>query len=48
VQILLDNVLVGTGSWTGPITGGLHGIRIRNISPAGTTITKMIVTAAAG
>jgi PA14 domain len=48
VQILLDNVLVGTGSWTGPITGGLHGIRIRNISPAGTTISKMIVTAAAG
>ncbi|MEA2757131.1 MAG: trimeric autotransporter adhesin [Aliidongia sp.] len=46
VQILLDNVLVGTGSWTGPITGGLHGIRIRNISPAGTTISKMIVTAA--
>jgi len=48
VQILLDNVLVGTGSWTGPITGGVHGIRIRNISPAGTTISKLIVTAAAG
>ncbi|MGB8841017.1 MAG: PA14 domain-containing protein [Aliidongia sp.] len=48
VQILLDNVLVGTGSWTGPIAGGLHGIRIRNISPAGTTISKLIVTAPAG
>jgi hypothetical protein len=46
VQILLDNVLVGTGSWTGAISAGVHGIRIRNTSPGGTTISKLIVTAA--
>jgi hypothetical protein len=44
VQILLDNNLVGTGSWTGPIAAGIHGIRVRNISPSGTTISKLIVT----
>ena len=46
VQILLDNNLVGTGSWTGPISAGIHGIRLSNISPGGTTISKLIVTAA--
>jgi hypothetical protein len=48
VEFLLDNNLVGTGRWTGPITGGVHAIRVRNNSPKGTTISKLIVTAAPG
>ncbi|MEI9984562.1 MAG: hypothetical protein WDN69_15970 [Aliidongia sp.] len=46
VQILLDNVLVGIGSWTGPISAGIHGIRLCNTSPAGTTVNNLIVTQA--
>jgi hypothetical protein len=44
VQILLDNVLVGKGTWTGPISAGVHGIRLANISPKGTTVNNLIVT----
>ena len=46
LQILIDDAVVGTGSWTGPLTTGLHGIRVRNTSSAGVTITKAIVTKA--
>ena len=46
LQILIDDVVVGTGSWTGPLATGLHGIRVRNTSSAGVTITKAIVTKA--
>ncbi len=48
VQILLDNVQVGTGSWTGPISAGVHGIRLVNTSPAGSTVNNLIVTKASG
>ena len=46
LQILIDDVVVGTGSWTGPLSTGLHGIRVRNTNGAGVTITKAIVTKA--
>jgi len=46
IQILLDNVVLGTGSWTGILPAGLHGIRIRNLVAGGSTITKLVVTAA--
>ncbi|MDB5360389.1 MAG: Fibronectin type domain protein [Rhodospirillales bacterium] len=46
VQILVDDTVVGTGSWTGPLTVGLHGIRARNLSSSGATLTKAIVTKA--
>jgi hypothetical protein len=39
-------VPVGTGSWTGTIPAGLHGIRIQNLVAGGSTITKLVVTAA--
>ncbi|MEI9987532.1 MAG: PA14 domain-containing protein [Aliidongia sp.] len=46
VQILIDDVVVGTGTWTGPLSTGLHGIRVRNLSASGVIITKAIVTKA--
>ena len=46
ISILLDNVVVGTGSWTGTLPAGLHGIRIQNLVAGGSTITKLVVTAA--
>src|SRR6202011_5972953 len=42
-QIRLDGAPIGTGSWTGPLPLGLHGIMVRNLSSAGTTVTKLIV-----
>ena len=45
-RILIDNVPVGTGSWTGTLSTGLHGIRIQNTVAGGSTITKLVVTAA--
>ena len=44
VQIRLDGVPVATGSWTGVLPVGLHGIMVRNLSSAGTTLTKLVVT----
>jgi hypothetical protein len=44
IRILIDNLPVGTGSWTGSLTAGMHGIRIQNLSPAGSTIANLIVT----
>ncbi|GGF46214.1 hypothetical protein GCM10011611_60860 [Aliidongia dinghuensis] len=41
-QILIDGVPVGTGSWTGPLGQGLHGIRIRATGPV--AINNLIVT----
>jgi hypothetical protein len=46
IQILLDDVPVGVGSWTGTIQPGVHGIRIQNLVAGGTTITKLVVAAA--
>jgi len=46
IRIMLDNVVVGTGSWTGTLPAGLHGIRIQNLVAGGSTITKLVVTAA--
>jgi hypothetical protein len=43
-QIRIDGVPVATGSWTGALPLGLHGIMVRNLSSAGTTLTKLIVT----
>ena len=47
MQIRIDGVPVGTGTWTGALGLGLHGIMVRNLSGAGTTITKLVVTKAA-
>jgi hypothetical protein len=47
MQIRIDGVPVATGTWTGTLGLGLHGIMVRNLSSAGTTITKLIVTKAA-
>jgi len=47
MQIRIDGVPVGTGTWTGTLGLGLHGIMVRNLASAGTTITKLIVTKAA-
>jgi len=47
MQIRIDGVPVGTGSWTGLLPLGVHGIMVRNLSSAGTTITKLSVTKAA-
>ena len=44
LQIRIDGAPVGTGSWTGALPVGLHGIMVRNLSNTGTTITKLIVT----
>jgi hypothetical protein len=46
VQIRIDGAPVATGSWTGTLPVGLHGIMVRNLSGAGTTITKLMVTKA--
>ncbi|MDB5359066.1 MAG: Fibronectin type domain protein [Rhodospirillales bacterium] len=46
IRILLDNAVVGTGSWTGTLPAGLHGIRIQNLVAGGSTITKLVVTVA--
>ena len=46
MQIRIDGVPVGTGTWTGALSLGLHGIMVRNLSAAGTTITKLTVTKA--
>ena len=46
IRIMLDNVVVGTGSWTGTLPAGLHGIRIQNLVAGGSTLTKLVVTAA--
>jgi hypothetical protein len=47
LQIRLDGVPIATGNWTGALPLGLHGIMVRNLSGAGTTITKLMVTKAA-
>ena len=46
IRIMLDNTVVGTGSWTGILPAGLHGIRIQNMVAGGSIITKLAVTAA--
>jgi len=46
IRIMLDNAVVGTGSWTGILPAGLHGIRIQNMVAGGSIITKLAVTAA--
>jgi hypothetical protein len=40
--ILIDGALVGTTSWSGPLTQGLHGIRIRATGPV--TINDLIIS----
>ena len=47
LQIRIDGAPVGTGTWTGTLPLGLHGIMVRNLSSAGTTVTKLSVTKAA-
>lgn len=42
-QILVDGALVGTVSWTGTLTAGLHAIRIRN-GGLGLVVQNLIVT----
>ena len=44
IRILVDNVPVGTGTWTGALSTGIHGIRLQNLLPGGTSITKLVVT----
>ena len=44
VRILIDNVPVGTGTWTGALSTGIHGIRLQNLLAGGTAITKLVVT----
>ncbi len=44
VRILIDNVPVGTGTWTGALTTGVHGVRLQNGLAGGTTFTKLMVT----
>ncbi|HEV2674929.1 MAG TPA: PA14 domain-containing protein [Aliidongia sp.] len=44
VRILVDNVPVGTGTWTGALSSGVHGIRLQNLLPGGTSLTKLVVT----
>ncbi|GGE99153.1 hypothetical protein GCM10011611_00860 [Aliidongia dinghuensis] len=46
VQIRLDGAPIATGSWTGTLPVGLHGIMVRNLSSAGTSLTKLMVTKA--
>ena len=46
VQLRLDGTPLGTGSWTGPLAPGLHGIMVRNISASGLSLTKLLVTVA--
>ncbi|WP_189048617.1 PA14 domain-containing protein [Aliidongia dinghuensis] len=46
VRILIDNVPVGTGTWTGTLSSGVHGIRLQNVLAGGTTLTKLVVTQA--
>lgn len=41
-QILVDGALVGTTSWTGVLSRGLHGIRIRSAAPV--AIRDLVVT----
>jgi PA14 domain len=45
VQLRLDGATTGTGSWTGTLTAGLHGIMARNQGPGSVTLTKLLVTA---
>ena len=42
-QILLDGTLVGTAGWSGPLSAGLHAIRIRS-GGAGVQLQNLIVT----
>ncbi|HEV2673897.1 MAG TPA: PA14 domain-containing protein [Aliidongia sp.] len=43
-QIRIDGVPVAAGTWAGILPIGLHGIMVRNLSSAGTTLTKLVVT----
>ncbi|MDB5360648.1 MAG: Fibronectin type domain protein [Rhodospirillales bacterium] len=44
LTIIVDGKPVGRGTWTGALTTGLHGIRVRNLSAAGTTLSQLVVT----
>ena len=44
LTIIIDGKPVAKGSWTGALTAGLHGIRVRNLSAAGTALSQLIVT----
>ncbi|MDB5360515.1 MAG: Fibronectin type domain protein [Rhodospirillales bacterium] len=44
--IYVDGVPVGSGPWTGPLTKGLHGIRIQDVASGGMTLRNLKVTAA--
>jgi len=44
LTIIIDGTPVGKGTWTGPLAAGLHGIRVRNLSAAGTGLSQLIVT----
>jgi len=44
LTIIVDGTPVGKGTWTGPLTAGLHGIRVRNLTAAGTVLSQLIVT----
>jgi hypothetical protein len=43
--IYIDGVPTGAGPWTGPLSKGLHGIRIQDIAPGGMTLRNLTVTA---
>jgi hypothetical protein len=44
LAIIVDGKLVAKGNWTGALTTGLHGIRVRNLAAAGTNVSQLIVT----
>ena len=44
LTIIVDGKPVGKGTWSGSLTAGLHGIRVRNLSAAGTSLSQLIVT----
>jgi len=44
LTIIVDGNPVGRGRWTGALTAGLHGIRVRNLAAAGTSLSQLVVT----
>jgi hypothetical protein len=44
LTIIVDGKPVGKGTWTGALTTGLHGIRVRNLSATGTSLSQLLVT----
>jgi hypothetical protein len=44
LAIIIDGKPVAKGVWTGALTTGLHGIRVRNLAATGTSVSQLIVT----